>query len=135
MTKVTHLKEIEPRVVNKIVKIKWLPFGRKLIAQDLNGALKFLSLALMLTVSLTFATNEEAKASPITLEETISIVDSEMVILTSSIEKIEIATIDAELVWEFPVYWENDYDSGSFLMSGNGSMSDIIEALLDIFFP
>ena len=112
-----------------------MPFGRKLIAQDLNGALKFLSLALMLTVSLTFATNEEAKASPITLEETISIVDSEMVILTSSIEKIEIATIDAELVWEFPVYWENDYDSGSFLMSGNGSMSDIIEALLDIFFP
>ena len=112
-----------------------MPFGRKLIAQDLNGALKFLSLALMLTVSLTFATNEEAKASPITLEETISIVDSEMVILTSSIEKIEIATIDAELTWEFPVYWVNDYDSGSFLMSGNGSMSDIIEALLDIFFP
>jgi hypothetical protein len=89
----------------------------------------------MLTVSLTFATNEEAKASPITLEETISIVDSEMVILTSSIEKIEIATIDAELVWEFPVYLDDGFNSGSFLMSGNGSMSDIIEALLDIFFP
>lgn len=112
-----------------------MPFGRKLIAQDLNGALKFLSLALMLTVSLTFATNEEAKASPITLEETISIVDSEMVILTSSIENIEIAIVDAELVWEFPVYWDDGFNSGSFPMSGNGSMDDVIGALLDIFFP
>ena len=95
----------------------------------------FLSLALMLTVSLTFATNEEAKASPITLEETISIVDSEMVLFSDSIENIEIATIDAELVWEFPVYWEDDFGSGGFTMSGNGSMSDILDALLDLFFP
>jgi hypothetical protein len=89
----------------------------------------------MLTVSLTFATNEEAKASPITLEETISIVDSEMVILTSSIENIEIAIVDGELVWEFPVYFDDGYDFGGFIMSGNGSMDDIIEVLLDIFFP
>lgn len=96
----------------------------------------FLSLALMLTVSLTFATNEEAKASPITLEETISIVDSEMVLLLNSIENIEITTIDAEDDWEFPVYWDlGDGDSGSFTMSGNGSMEDILDALLDIFFP
>jgi hypothetical protein len=95
----------------------------------------FLSLALMLTVSLTFATNEEAKASPITLEETISIVDSEMVILTSSIENIEIAIVDGELVWEFPVYFDDGLITGSFPMSGNGSMDDIIGVLLDIFFP
>tara|TARA_B110000285_G_scaffold8864_1_gene9004 strand:- start:300 stop:539 length:240 start_codon:yes stop_codon:yes gene_type:complete len=41
MTKATHLKEIEPRKLNKMEKLNDCLLGRTLIAQDLNGAIKY----------------------------------------------------------------------------------------------
>jgi len=93
----------------------------------------FLSVVLLLTVSFAFATNNVEKDSTETLA-TISmseLMGDQIIIQSDWVEP----TINLNIVWEFPVYWEDDYGSGSFGMSGSGSMSDILDAIYAIFFP
>ena len=97
----------------------------------------FLTVVLLLTVSFAFAANDVKKISTTNVGEVFETINSNELVNNQIITEFnspEFATDGMD--FEFPVYWDlGNGDSGSFTMSGDGSMEDILNVLLAIFFP